>query len=99
MTSQSGGRFDRSFAIRMIRDFMIALLAIVVLELGARYALARYELVRHGGPGGNPARGGAPRRGRPGSRRVGASADRDCMRNSTYEDQRRPTWRHQPHRE
>ena len=43
MTSQSGGRFDRSFAIRMIRDFMIALLAIVVLELGARYALARYE--------------------------------------------------------
>ena len=43
MTSPSGGRFDRSFAIRMIRDFMIALLAIVVLELGARYALARYE--------------------------------------------------------
>ncbi len=43
MTSHSGGRFDRSFAIRMIRDFMIALLAIVVLELGARYALARYE--------------------------------------------------------
>ncbi len=43
MTSPSGGRFDRSFAIRMIRDFMIALIAIVVLELGARYALARYE--------------------------------------------------------
>jgi HAMP domain-containing protein len=43
MTSPSGGRFDRSFAIRMIRDFMIALIAIVVLELGARYAVARYE--------------------------------------------------------
>jgi len=43
MTSPAGGRFDRSFAIRMIRDFMIALLAIVALELGGRYALARYE--------------------------------------------------------
>jgi methyl-accepting chemotaxis protein len=43
MTSPAGGRFDRSFAIRMIRDFMIALFAIVAVELGARYALARYE--------------------------------------------------------
>ena len=43
MTSPAGGRFDRSFAIRMIRDFMIALFVIVAVELGARYALARYE--------------------------------------------------------
>jgi len=43
VTSPAGGRFDRSFAIRMIRDFMIALFAIVAVELGARYALARYE--------------------------------------------------------
>ncbi len=43
MTNPAGGRFDRSFAIRMIRDFMVALFAIVALELGARYALARYE--------------------------------------------------------
>jgi hypothetical protein len=37
------GRFDRSFAIRMIRDFLIALTAIVVVELGGRYLLALYE--------------------------------------------------------
>ncbi|MDT8436160.1 MAG: methyl-accepting chemotaxis protein [Gemmatimonadota bacterium] len=47
MTSPAGGRFDRSFAIRMIRDFMLALLAIVVLELAGRYALARYEFATH----------------------------------------------------
>ncbi len=34
------GRFDRSFVIRMIRDFLIALTAIVVVELGGRAALA-----------------------------------------------------------
>ncbi len=34
------GRFDRSFVIRMIRDFLIALTVIVVLELGGRAALA-----------------------------------------------------------
>ena len=34
------GQFDRSFVIRMIRDFLIALTAIVVLELGGRAVLA-----------------------------------------------------------
>jgi hypothetical protein len=37
------GRFDRSFAIRMIRDFLLALTAIVVVELGARYLLAQHR--------------------------------------------------------
>jgi hypothetical protein len=37
------GRFDRSFAIRMIRDFLFALMAIVVVELGARYLLAQHQ--------------------------------------------------------
>ena len=32
-------RFDDSFVIHMIRDFFLALLAIIVLELGVRYAL------------------------------------------------------------
>jgi HAMP domain-containing protein len=40
------GRFDRSFAIRMIRDFLIALTAIVVLELGGRAALAWRDFQR-----------------------------------------------------
>jgi hypothetical protein len=34
------GQFDRSFVIRMVRDFLIALTAIVVLELGGRALLA-----------------------------------------------------------
>lgn len=37
------GRFDRSFVVRMIRDFLIALTLIIVLELGARLAIAQYE--------------------------------------------------------
>lgn len=37
------GRFDRSFVIRTIRDFLIALTVIIGLELGARLALAVYE--------------------------------------------------------
>ena len=37
------GRFDDSFAIRMIRDFMIALTIIIVVELGGRLLYARYE--------------------------------------------------------
>jgi len=40
------GRFDRSFVIRMIRDFLLALMAIVVLELGGRLALEWYHF-RH----------------------------------------------------
>ncbi|MFQ6045755.1 MAG: HAMP domain-containing protein [Gemmatimonadales bacterium] len=39
MTAEPG-RFDRSFVIRMIRDFVVALTAIVVLELGGRAVLA-----------------------------------------------------------
>jgi hypothetical protein len=34
------GRFDQSFVIRMIRDFLIALTIIVVVELGGRLLLA-----------------------------------------------------------
>jgi hypothetical protein len=37
------GRFDRSFVIRMIRDFSIALTIIIVLELGGRFVLALYH--------------------------------------------------------
>jgi HAMP domain-containing protein len=37
------GRFDRSFVIRMIRDFLIALTIIIVLELGGRFVLASYH--------------------------------------------------------
>ncbi len=40
------GRFDRSFVIRTIRDFLLALTAIVVLELGGRLALESYHF-RH----------------------------------------------------
>jgi hypothetical protein len=40
------GRFDRSFVIRMIRDFLLALTAIVILELGGRFALEWYHF-RH----------------------------------------------------
>ena len=40
------GRFDRSFVIRTIRDFLLALTAIVVLELGGRLALESYQF-RH----------------------------------------------------
>lgn len=36
----SRGRFDRSFVIRMIRDFLLALTVIIVAELGVRLALA-----------------------------------------------------------
>lgn len=37
------GRFDRSFAIRTIRDFLIALTIIIVVELGVRLAIAIHE--------------------------------------------------------
>lgn len=37
------GRFDRSFVIRTIRDFLLALTAIVILELGGRLALEWYH--------------------------------------------------------
>ena len=36
-------RFDQSFAIRMIRDFLLALTLIIVAELGGRWALAQYH--------------------------------------------------------
>lgn len=38
-----GQRFDDSFVIHMIRDFFLALLAIVALELGIRYTLVVYD--------------------------------------------------------
>ncbi len=38
-----GHRFDDSFVIHMIRDFFLALLAIVALELGIRYTLVVYD--------------------------------------------------------
>lgn len=37
------GRFDRSFVIRTIRDFLLALVVIIGLELGVRLALEVYE--------------------------------------------------------
>ncbi len=40
------GRFDRSFAIRVIRDFLLALTIIIVLELGGRFALEWYQFQR-----------------------------------------------------
>ncbi len=40
------GRFDRSFFIRTIRDFLLALTAIVILELGGRLGLEWYHF-RH----------------------------------------------------
>ena len=40
------GRFDRSFVIRTIRDFLLTLTAIVILELGGRLALEWYHF-RH----------------------------------------------------
>ncbi len=43
MSSSATGRFDQSFVIRMIRDFLLALTAIVVLELGGRLLLEWYE--------------------------------------------------------
>ena len=40
------GRFDQSFVIRMIRDFLIALTIIVVFELGGRMLLAFNHFAR-----------------------------------------------------
>jgi methyl-accepting chemotaxis protein len=40
------GRFDQSFVIRMIRDFLIALTIIVVFELGGRLLLAFNHFAR-----------------------------------------------------
>ena len=40
------GRFDRSFVIRTIRDFLLALTIIIVLELGGRFALEWYQFQR-----------------------------------------------------
>jgi HAMP domain-containing protein len=37
------GRFDRSFVIRTIRDFLIALTLVIGLELGGRLALAWFQ--------------------------------------------------------
>ncbi len=43
MTDTAPGQFDRSFVIRMIRDFLIALTVIVGVELGGRALLAWRE--------------------------------------------------------
>jgi hypothetical protein len=40
------GRFDQSFVIRMIRDFLLALTIIVVFELGGRLLLAMNHFER-----------------------------------------------------
>jgi methyl-accepting chemotaxis protein len=37
------GRFDQSFVIRTIRDFLLALTIIIVVELGGRLLLVRYQ--------------------------------------------------------
>lgn len=42
------GRFDQSFVIRMIRDFFLALLIVVVVELGIRFLLAYYNYQHDG---------------------------------------------------
>ncbi len=42
------GRFDQSFVIRMIRDFFLALLIVIVVELGIRFALAYYNYQHDG---------------------------------------------------
>ncbi|MEE8250611.1 MAG: hypothetical protein V3R24_02630, partial [Gemmatimonadales bacterium] len=41
--TEAAGRFDQSFVIRMIRDFLIALTIIIVLELGGRLFLAMWS--------------------------------------------------------
>lgn len=41
-------RFDQSFVIRMIRDFLLALTIIIVVELGGRLLIARYEFAHEG---------------------------------------------------
>ncbi len=49
MTAKDGiklGRFDQSFVIRMIRDFLLALTIIVVFELGGRLLLAFNHFAR-----------------------------------------------------
>lgn len=49
MTAKNGsklGRFDQSFVIRMIRDFLLALTIIVVVELGGRLLLAFNHFAR-----------------------------------------------------
>lgn len=38
-TFKASGRFDQSFAVRMIRDFFLLLLIVVLAELGARFLL------------------------------------------------------------
>lgn len=37
------GRFDQSFAVKMIRDFFLLLLLVGVIELGARFGMALYD--------------------------------------------------------
>lgn len=41
--SEQSQRFDHSFVIQMIRDFFLVLVVVVLLELGARFALVIYQ--------------------------------------------------------
>src|SRR5258708_24173533 len=43
MFSLNLGRFDRSFVIRMVRDFFLVLLAMIFLELAARLVITLYR--------------------------------------------------------
>lgn len=42
------GRFDKSFVVRMVRDFFVSLLLLMGLEIGFRYLLTLYQFERDG---------------------------------------------------
>jgi len=48
MNAGDTGRFDKSFAYRMIRDFFVVLLIVTLLELGISLALKAYAFASEG---------------------------------------------------